>query len=367
VLRLDGTLAEHILREEAAKALQDPGDAAWIKKVERLSDMCEASGMRTHIAFLGTALLAKSVDRRADLYWIKPKHASEAPNAFSARSFAHGILVPMSAALGFSLGVTGREPLNNQPYFRMTRLDDGTPVHQASKPSFDYMLTLIKELQDVPSEAIARDALRAYITVRTRYQTRYGASSGAFAITPEALLSVIATFVSETSEGGKRAQAVVAGLFDVVVGEERVISDRINDPSRRHPGDVVVMDDEIVEKAIEVKDKPASESDIQLFARKCVSKGTREAAYVMVSRTQAPLNEPGLQRWAADLGIGLTLFHGWPELVTQALFWAPAPRHEAAVAVAERVRERLVGVEANPESVSRWEALIALNAPKTRP
>jgi hypothetical protein len=41
----------------------------------------------------------------------------------------HSVLVPLSAELGFSLGVTGREPLNNQPYFRMTRLDDGTPVH----------------------------------------------------------------------------------------------------------------------------------------------------------------------------------------------------------------------------------------------
>ena len=367
MLRLDGTLAERILREEAAKAPQDPGDASWIKKVEHLSEMCEASGMRTHIAFLGTALLAKSVDRRADLYWIKPKHASDAPNAFSARSLATGILVPMSAALGFSLGVTSREPLNNQPYFRMTRLDDGTPVHQASKPAFDYMLALIKELQDVPSEAAARDALRAYITVRTRYQARYGAATGASAITPDALLSVIETFVGENSEGGKRAQAVVAGLFDVVVGEERVISDRINNPSRHHPGDVVVMDDEIVEKAVEVKDKPASESDIQLFARKCVTKGTREAAYVMAARNQVALDESGLQSWAADLGIGLTLFYGWPELVTQALFWAPSPRHEAAVSVVERIRERLVGVEAHPESVDRWEALVALNAPKANP
>ena len=367
MLRLDGTLAERILREEAAKASQEPGDPVWIKKVERLSEMCEESGIRTHIAFMGMAFLAKSVDRRADLYWIKPAHAKGAEFAFSARTFAHNHLVPLSAELGFSLGVTGREPLNNQPYFRMTRLDDGTPVSKSGKLAFDYMLTLIKELQQVPSEAAARDALRAFISVRTRYQVRYSAVSGEMAVTPESLLAVIETFVRENSEGGKRAQAVVAALFDVVVGEDRVISDRINDPSRRYPGDVIVLDDEAIEKAVEVKDKPATPSDIQLFARKCIDKGAREAAYVMVAVAQTKLDEPALHAWAANFGIGLTLFHGWPELVTQALFWAPAPRHEAGVAVAERVRERLVGVEAHPESVRRWEALIAIPASKAKP
>lgn len=359
MLRLNGTLAGRILREEAAKVAQDPGDPTWIKKVERLSEMCEDSGIRTHIAFLGMALLAKSVDRRADLYWIKPKHAKGAEYAFSARSFAHGVLVPLSAELGFSLGVTGREPLNNQPYFRMTRLDDGTPVHPAGKPSFDYMLSLIKELQEVPSEAIARNALRAFIAVRSRYQKRYGPAVGELTVTPRGLLLAIEAFVREDSEGGKRAQAVVAALFDVVVGKERVISDRINDPSRRHPGDVVVIDEETIEKAIEVKDKVATPSDIQLFVRKCIDKGASDAAYVMVARTQPHLDEAALQVWSAEFGIGLTLFHGWPDLVTQALFWAPPPRQEAAIVVAGRIRERLVGVEAHPESIGKWDELVA--------
>ena len=47
----------------------------------------------------------------------------------SADSGCHSVLVPAAAELGISLGVTGREPLNNQPYFRMTRLGDNQPVH----------------------------------------------------------------------------------------------------------------------------------------------------------------------------------------------------------------------------------------------
>jgi hypothetical protein len=63
-------------------------------------------------------MLAKSVNHEADLFAIKPDHAPDNPLAFSARTLCHGIIVPLSAELGISIGVTGREPLNNQPYFR---------------------------------------------------------------------------------------------------------------------------------------------------------------------------------------------------------------------------------------------------------
>jgi hypothetical protein len=101
------------------------------QKVEHLSQLCEQKGAsKTHIAFLGTAMLAKAVDQQADLFAVKPEHAQGNANAFSARSLAEKVLVPVAAEFGVSLGVTGREPLNNQPYFRMTRLDDGTPVRK---------------------------------------------------------------------------------------------------------------------------------------------------------------------------------------------------------------------------------------------
>lgn len=359
MLSLSHEAATEILRAEAQNAGKDAGDPEWLKRIQKLSEMCEAANMRTHIAFFGTALLAKSVDRRADLYWIKPRHAKEAEFAFSARTLSEKVLVPLSAEFGFSLGVTSRQPLNNQPYFRMTRLDDGTPVHPASLPAFKYMLELVADLQTIKSEEAARDALRAYVSVRSSYQNRYTDPSKEAAVTPESLLAAISTFVAENSEGGKRAQAVVAGLMDVVVGFERVISDRINDPSRKTPGDVVVMDGDTVEKAIEVKDKPATVSDVQLFAKKCIDLGAREAAYVMVAGVQQGLDEAALYEWAAGFGIGLTLFHGWNDLVPQALFWAPSAKPDAAVAAALRIRERLVGVEADPASVARWEALVA--------
>jgi hypothetical protein len=239
-MKISKDAAMAVLREEAKHAEKGPIDAGWEAKVERLSRLCADGASKTPIAFLGTAMLAKSVNRKADLYAIKPTHAPGNDNAFSARSLCHQAIVPIAAELGISLGVTGREPLNNQPYFRMTRLGDDTPVHGGGRVAFYYMLELVKELSAMEDEARARKALRAFIAVRRRYQPRYTVQEGKAAVTPERLASFIADFVREDSEGGRRAQAIVAGLLDVFAGTGRVESGRINDPSRKYPGDVCI-------------------------------------------------------------------------------------------------------------------------------
>jgi hypothetical protein len=93
-------MAERILREEAAYSGENPGDPTWVRYIENLSELCERGRVRTHIAFVGTAILAKCIDARADLKWIKPSHAKDAPFAFSARTLAESVLVPVAADLG---------------------------------------------------------------------------------------------------------------------------------------------------------------------------------------------------------------------------------------------------------------------------
>ena len=129
-------------------------------------------------------------------------------------------------------------------------------------------------------------------------------------ITPEQLTAAIKAFIRDNSEGGKRAQAVVAGLMDVYAGVDRVESGRINDPSRGYPGDVCIRsaDDEEWEKSFEVRDKVAAASDVQIFANKCISMGVREAAVVMVAEGQETLGAEALSAGAAERGMGLTLF-----------------------------------------------------------
>jgi hypothetical protein len=359
-VKLDKARAAAIIREQADRLAADKGDPAWVTKVERLSQLCEEGVSKTHIAFLGTAMLAKALDLRADLFAIKPTHAKDNKHAFSARTLCHSVLVPLAAEFGISLGVTGREPLNNQPYFRMTRLDDGTPVHGGGRAAFDYMVELVRELQAFTSENRALGALRAFIGVRMGYQPRYGAREGQTQTTPEGLTAAIQEFVRSDSEHGKRAQAIVAGLLDVFATPARVESGRINDPSRKYPGDVCVRseaDPEAWDKAFEVRDKPVAVSDVQIFGKKCVDMQVREAAVVMVNDHQPALDVVQLAQWAAGFGLGLTLFHGWSEFVDQVLFWSALPKFVGANQAVEFIHQRLVAVEAAPQSVALWSQL----------
>ena len=362
-LRINKQAAISLFREEATQATSGSVNPDWVEKIEQLSQLCEEGVSKTHIAFLGTAILAKAMASEADLFAIKPEHAKGNPNAFSARTLCHGVIVPLAAELGINIGVTGREPLNNRPYFRMTRLGDTTPVHAGGRAAFDYMLELVKELHALPDEESARAALRAYIAVRRRYQLRY-ADYGESAVTPEHLTTAIQTLVTDNSEGGRRAQAVAAGLLDVFASEVRVESGRINDPSRKYPGDVcirAISDSTIWEKAFEVRDKPVSISDIHIFVKKCADMGVREAAVVMVSERQEQLEQDELQGWARDFGIGLTLFIGWSSFVDQVLFWAELPKPVASVHASKRIYERLIAVEASPESIILWGTLVSIN------
>ncbi|EME5359042.1 restriction endonuclease, SacI family [Pseudomonas aeruginosa] len=359
-MEISKKLAKDIIRAEAeAISLGHPVNGAWIKKIEYLSELCQGQA-RTHIAFIGTEMLAKAVNRDVDLYAIKPTHSAGNPRAYSARSLCHSVLAPLAADIGFNIGVTGREPLNNQPYFRMTHLGDGTPVHPMSAPAFHYMMGLVDELQQMESENEAKDALRAFIAVRQRYQPRYRASSALVTVKPETLASVIRQFVQQDSESGRRAQAVVAGLMDTVAGIDRVESGGIHDPSRNSPGDVCIRDATqlgVWEKAFEVRDKPVSMSDVQVFGQKCVDMGVREAAVVMVSDRQAQLDEAHLEQWASHFGIGLTLFYGWHSIVDQVLFWSGTPKPEAAILAVELIYNRLIAIETSETGVAMWQGL----------
>ena len=359
-IKINKTQAAILLRTAATEADLGQFDSIWFKKVERLSQLCEVGVSKTHIAFLGTAMIAKAMRLDVDLFAIKPLHAKNNPNAFSARTLCHSVLVPLAADLAISIGVTGREPLNNQPYFRMTRLGDDTPVHSGGRAAFDYMVKLIDELQTLSTKEDARAALVAFIAERRRHQPRYTAATGETLITAGTLSSAIRALIQAGSESGRRAQAAVAGLMDAFAGPDRVESGRINDPSRRHPGDVCVRavdDPDTWEKAFEVRDKPVTASDVKIFANKCIDMGVREAAIVAIADSQASLDDTKLSEWANELGMGMTLFTSWESIVDQTLFWAGEPKSTVARRAVGFIHDRLIAVETTPEAVSLWAQL----------
>lgn len=383
-IHIDKTQAEALVRDAAAEAsLRRLGDggpipagqgvpsvlpiskreqvySAWAGRIQKLSELCEAGGAKTHIAFVGTALIAKAVCSEVDLKAIKPKHASGNRNAFSARSLCHSVLVPLAVELGIDIGATGREPLNNQPYFRMTRLDDGTPVHERARPAFEFMLTMIEDLQDLATTDEARVALVAFVAVRREHRPQFVNWKRRDQIDSKRLTRAIQVLVTADSEHGRRAQAVVAGLMDAFAGPSRVESGRINDPSRRHPGDVCVRalgSPDSWEKAFEVRDKPVSLADVRIFARTCSERRVAEAAVVAVAEQQVVIGDATLTGMSRDLGIEVTAFTDWRDFVRQVLFWASGSTMATASLATQFIRERLIAVEASAAAVALWVEL----------
>jgi len=222
------------------------------------------------------------------------------------------------------------------------------------------MLLLIEELS-VADEQSAYQALKAYIHVRRQYQPKYKEADGEIVARPDTLSRAVTEFVARDSENGRRAQAVVAGLLDAFAGEARVESGRINDPSRKYPGDVCIgySGGRIGwEKAFEVRDKQVSRTDVLIFAKKCVDMGVREAAVVMVAPAQPQIDKEALSQWANEFGIGITLFHGWVEFIEQVLFWSEEAKPAAAVRAAVAIRQRLIAVEASPNAIVLWDELL---------
>ncbi|MEM7207576.1 MAG: restriction endonuclease, SacI family [Pseudomonadota bacterium] len=363
-IKFDKTVAYQLL-EALLDDIGGSENQEWEERVKKLSYLCDEGNARTHIAFLGVQLLAKSLNPKVNLYYIKPTKAPEEhkERSYSARTLCEKVLVPFATKHDINLGVSGAEPLNNQPYFRMSYLDDGTPVHATSKPAWEYMLSLIEEVDSFNVDQ-AINALRAFLAVRSAAKVEYPTLDLKNRVLPLSLIDALETLVSDQSENGKRAQAATAGVLDAAFGNSRVDmgSGRINDPSRKRPGDVCILhvsDDSLYEKSFEVKDKIVAETDVIRFVRNAIQQyRVLDFGYLALASSQPRLDEHEIAQWAESRGASISLFYNWTDFVRQALFWTPKGTLDLANDTTHYIAERLKEIEASPEAVSLWVKLL---------
>jgi hypothetical protein len=358
-LRIDHAAARRVLEE--AVASQRPPVTSWVQRIEHFSSLMPDGAPKTHVAMLGTAVLARATDPRVDVFALKTTRGG--PNAYSARSLAQHVLAAEAIRLGIDLGVTGREPLNNQPYFRADRIDQSMEqiVRGDGLPAFRELCGILTELSTMDA-AEAREVLRAFVVVRKREAPTALGDSGTFTPLPSQLAEAIETFVSGRSEGGRRAQAVAAGLADEAFGDLKVTLGRVNDPDRRLPGDVVLRHIEPpfqVTRAIEVRDKIVKESDLFHFVHKCLEREVDRAAVLCVARRQSALDSKSATDHAHSLGISLRVYVGWRELLDDAVFSSKRPPRELIGGVGHSIFERLSELEVSTEGIEAWRRIVA--------
>lgn len=309
---------------------------------------------KTYTVAFATLLLGKATDERVDTLSIKVT----GERSYSLRSLGHGVVVPAAIEYGFSLRATGREPLNNQPWFRYNRIDEFERVRV--RRDYEYFLEVARRANDLSSEE-ANAALAAFVMVATELASKTKAVTvTAEGLTADGVRIAAEDFLrSDAPDRPLRLQAVAAACLDL--GHADVRSRRLNDPSRDLPGDIQVFVNLHPILSMEVRGKAVPKTEFESFIDACGTAGIDRAVLFIDSIAHKPIDMEKLNSHAANVGaVHADLFESSGALVLGALTWADSPMLTASKRLAERVLDRLREIEAKKNTLDEWVRAIAL-------
>jgi hypothetical protein len=306
---------------------------------------------RSFTAVLGTALLARATNPEIDALALK---SGAGPRAYSARSVATNILVPGAVKYGYDLRATGREPLNNQPFFRYDRIDRMDHVRGDAEPWVPALIDACEAINKLGG-AEARSALAAYLRVRIEAaRARRAIDLRGSALSMVDLLTQTEEFIEANPEGGRRGQAFVAAAFDLASPNVRSI--RVNDPSRRMPGDVQVIERGVPVLAIEARQKLVSREEVALFADSLRRGDVASGLVAMLHPEQLGLNAMDvLESAERESGVFVWLAHGVFAILGTAAVWSGCQLNDVLVDFPQRMAKRLEEIEVSAAALQDWE------------
>lgn len=308
---------------------------------------------KTYVAALGTSLLAKATDDRIDPLSIK---ATYSDRTFSLRTLGHAVLVPSARVHGFSLRVTGREPLNNQPFFRYDHMMDITRVRNGRQHA-DFITGL--QAADDLSAAQALAALAAYLRIAIQQADIYDSAEvppGRLGLS--ALVAATRSFVVESRpERPKRLQAIAAAALDL--GHSDVRSRKINDPSRDYPGDVQAYASGLPYLAVEVRGKAVPLTEAEAFVEACARAGISRVVLFVDWTAHRHIETAEIESKAVrQEDVLLTIFESVEHLLLEAIAWSDAPVFDATKLFAEAAIVRLREIEVPVSTLAEWSDLL---------
>lgn len=310
---------------------------------------------KTWTPAFATLLLAKATDGDIDTMSLKAEESN--PHAYSARGLCHKVLVPAAVKHGFSIRNTGREPLNNQPFFRYDRID---MIDRVRKPAdreyfFDFAeqankLTNAEALQALAAflrEALAVTAAARSIVVRTSGLTADGARIA------------VADFLRfDAPDRPQRLQAFASACLDLLYDE--VKARRINDPSRDFPGDVHAVLGKTVVVAMEVRGKAVTPSDLTTFANACESAAVSRAVMFVDAPRQTNLDVHVAANNHFIRTTQVVAFTSAGHLLADALLWAHLPLETAIESFSRGFLVRLREIEVSVPTLREWSRAVAV-------
>ena len=356
-IKLDHDHAKQVLFEEFERSenLDDELTQEWVGRVDELSRLCPYRKSSSFLAALGTAMLAKSVDQRVDVYSLLDRDEGE--NSYSARSLADNVWAKNRAILGIDLGANGANPLNNTPIIGKSHISEIKNVR--NKEGFAYFCDCLDLLQTYREVEAAKKALRAFISVRrTNFDVKFqvGETAGDHFVLPS-LVQAIVELLSLGSEDGRIAQAVAAGSLAIAFGDDCIEVGHINDPDRNFPLDVVVSksaDAESIRFAVEVKDKSVGTSEVLSSVEKASKFNVKNVVFLAVAglRLEDPI---ATYERARDYGCKLIVFSDWESFLQACLTASDIDGPKDVGTVYQRIGAYLVELGASETAVKHWE------------
>jgi hypothetical protein len=337
-----------------AIALARSGDelpAVWINRIERLGKL----GVKTYIAALGGALLAKADDSRVDSL---AQDEGAGPRGYSLRKAAEFLAEHNEGR--YHLGAQGRWPLNNRPFLGgPARIDEFTKISGKARPAYSLFLDCLRDLNRQGQPEALR-AFAGFLRVRMGVQeAEREAARRARAVESgvlvEDLVAIADRYVREDPEGGRRGQALVAAVLDCAF--EDVTLQSINSP---HPGDVRVAAAGQMILPIEVKQLPAGERVALELAREAEELGADLAMLVVIAERQSPIDRERVRHEAlSDFGVFVVICESTLELIASVAVLSATPAKEIEAqfpgAFAARLREQ----EVSRKGQRTWRELVA--------
>lgn len=347
-IRISQADARQRLEEAYELAVSDrPVPGRWTS----FAELIFAMAYKTYTPALGTVLLARATDDRIDPLSIKAEYGE---NTYSLRTLGHEVLVPAARRLGFSIRNTGREPLNNQPFFRY---DHMTVVERVrDRAAYDRFVEGVSEVGSL-SRRQALVALAAFLRVAIAHaEQRAVRHLDEGTLSAEHVIKAVDRFLSDASELPRKVQALVAAAFDVTHKDVR--SRKLNDPSRDFPGDVQAFDEGIPLLAAEARAKKVSATEVIGFVAACNQAGIDRAFMIVFSSSHTTLPATVLRDHALEShGVVLTIIERPEDLLFDVLGWSDLDLDVAVRRFSDSVVERLREIEATDASLDQWISL----------
>lgn len=322
-------------------------DAYWLERVRHVWSFTA----KTYVPALGTAILARALNSSADVYSLKVVPTNS--RSYSARGLCHGSLVPAAKELGFSIRNTGREPLNNQPFFRYNNIHEIERVRNPEELA-DFR-AILNDLDSEDSRG-AHQALIAFMHVARSPVAAVNEVVLASAIDDIGeLVWALDVLRQRAGMGPFVAQALGAVLMENFY--DTVISRRLNDPSRDWPGDVQGVDGEgVVVASLEARHKRVTRSDASGFIESCARAGLRRS-YIFAPGQPVPQNGPD-ETWAwQEHRVIYTYIPSVGAAVTAILSWTPQDVIDTLAELPQSFADRLAEIEAPLSGQRDWAEL----------